>query len=225
MKYHIFLDDSGQLHPNYPQGDYFVYGGLLMPDSEFHGINQSYKKLVKKIKKEKNIVDELKTSGMNNSTKKRLLNKLKNFNCHQIFVVVKTSDLIRIDFNKKRDVVRYKNYMVRRLIDHLISQNKIPKNCDVIEVNIDQQNVSHSAPHSLKQYLTDYFNEDNLYFVHKQYDTTSFSSDFHIHYRDSDSHYLIQAADLLANTMFNSFEKDQNLRRLFKSDYIMLQLP
>ncbi|KZM54890.1 hypothetical protein A3Q35_13100 [Aeribacillus pallidus] len=225
MKYYIFLDDSGQLHPNYPLGDHFVYGGLLLKESDFHGINYSYKNLVKTVKREKGIQGELKTANMDKQTKRRLLNKLRTFNCDQIFVTVKVSSLIRINFEKKKDVVRYKNYIIRRLIDKLIEIGKIPKNCDLIEIHIDNQNIAHSAKDSLEEHLINFFNEDNYYYIHKQYNTTSFKSDFRVFYKDSESNYLVQAADLLANTMFNALEHNHNLYKMFKKGYICLNLP
>lgn len=225
MKYYIILDDSGQLHPNYPHGDYFVYGGLLLKEKDFHGINYSYKKLVKQVKKEKGITDELKTSMMDKKTKRRLLNKLKTYNAVQIFVTVKISALKRLNFNNKKDVVRFKNYIIRRLIDKLIVVGKIPKKCELIEIHIDNQNIAHSAKHSLEDHLYIYFNEDNFYNIHRQYDTTSIKSDFRVYYKDSKSNYLVQAADLLANTMFNACENDENLKRMFKNGFVWLNLP
>lgn len=225
MKYYIFLDDSGQLHPNYPHGDHFVYGGLLLKENDFHGINSSYKNLVRTIKKQKGIDGELKTSLMDNSTKRRLLNRLKKYNADQIFVTVKVSALKRINFNNKKDVVRYKNYIIRRLIQRLIVINKIPKQCDLVEIHIDNQNIAHSARDSLEDHLYIFFNEDNYYNIHKQYNTTSFKADFHVYFKDSETNYLVQAADLLANTMFSALEKDQTLKRFFKSDFVCLNLP
>ncbi|WP_086691848.1 DUF3800 domain-containing protein, partial [Bacillus cereus] len=190
MKYYIFLDDSGQLHPKYPYGDYFVYGGLLVKESDYHKVNTGYKKLVNIIKKEKKITSELKTSDMNNSTRTRLLKGLAKLSGEQIFVTVKVSTLKRIDFSKTRDVVRYKNYLVKRLVQELINTGKIPKKCSFTEIHIDNQNIAHSAQDSLQDYLFNIFNEDNYYNVHKQYQQTSFKCDFRVLFKDSSTNYL-----------------------------------
>lgn len=225
MKYYMFLDDSGQLHPNYPKGDFFVYGGLLVKENDFHGINTSYKKLVQKIKKEKRVVEELKTSDMDIPTKRRLLKKLTGYSCEQIFVTVKVSTLVRLNFESKRDVVRYKNYIIKRLIEELIKSGKIPKQCDFLEIHIDNQNVAHSAQDSLQDYLFNIFNEDNYYYIHRQYNTTSFSCDFRVLYKDSKTNYLVQAADLLANTKCQIQQGKSGLRKLFKRGYTVVKLP
>lgn len=226
MKYYLFLDDSGQLHPNYPLGRNFVYGGLLVSEKNYHGINKSYKNLVKKIKREKGIKGELKTSMMDISTRRRLLKRLSKYSCEQAFVSVDVHSLVRINFNNKKDVVRYKNHIIRRLIEKLINEGKIPKCCNLLEVNIDNQNIAHSSIDSLEDHLFNYFNEENYYLIHMQYDTTSFKSDFIVKYRDSKTDYMIQAADLLANTEFNVLENKQfKIRNIYKSGYTLLRLP
>lgn len=225
MEYYLFLDDSGQLHKNYPHGDFFVYGGLLVKESDFHGINQSYKRLVRKIKNEKQISGELKTNIMDSDTRRRLLNKLSKYSCEQIFISVYVPDLVRIDFRKKKDVVRYKNYIIRRLVEKLINSKKIPKSCDKIIINIDNQNVAHSSIDSLEDHLFNYFNEENYYQIHRKYDTTSFNADFTVSFKDSETNYLIQAADLLANTKKNFLEGNESMGRRLKVGYTALRLP
>lgn len=229
MKYYIFLDDSGQLHKNYPDGDYFIYGGLLIKEGDFHGINKSYGNIVRKIKKEKGIKGEFKTVDMDIPTRRRLLRKISRYSCEQIFVTVNVRRLIRLNFGNKRDVVRFKDYVVRRLVDKLISDKKIPDECKLVELNIDNQNVAHSAKDSLEDHLFNFFNEENYYLIHQQFETTSFRTDFSVHFKDSKTNYLIQAADLLANTKFNSLHKDRRVRqsiiKTFKRGYTVVRLP
>lgn len=208
MKYFLFLDDSGQLHKNYPDGDFFIYGGLLVEESEFHGINKSYRNFIKRIRYEKGITGELKTSSMNIDTRRRLLKKINKYNCKKVFVHVKVSDLKRVNFDNKRDVARFKNYMVRRLVDEIISRKMLSNKCNMIELHIDNQNVAHSAKDSLEDHLYNYFNEENFYLVHKEFTTTSFKTKFKVYFKDSETNYLIQAADLLANTMFHYLHGD-----------------
>lgn len=225
MKYYIFLDDSGQLHKNYPLGDYFIYAGLLIKERDLHGINKNYKDLVKKIKREKRVIGELKTVDMDIPTRRRLLKRIAKYSCEQLFVSVRVPSLIRLDFENKKDVVRFKNYVVRRLIDQVIKDGKIPNSCESIEINIDNQNIAHSAKDSLEDHLYNYFNQDNYYLVHKQYDTTSFRADFKVNFKDSETNYLIQAADLLANTEFNAIQSNPKIRKIYKRGYTSVRLP
>ncbi|KZZ83186.1 DUF3800 domain-containing protein [Bacillus sp. SJS] len=225
MKYYIFLDDSGQLHPNYPQGDYFVYGGILVKESDFHKTNTSYKKLVHLVKKEKGVEGELKTSDMNITTRRRLLKGLSNLPCEQVFVSVKVSTVKRVNFSSKRDVVRYKNYIIMRLVEELIKTQKLPQYCTFTEIHIDNQNIAHSAKDSLQDYLFNTFNLENYYNVHLQYKQTSFNCDFRVHFKDSSSNYLIQAADLLANTQCQILLGKNNLINLLKPKHTLIKLP
>jgi len=225
VKYYIFLDDSGQLHINYPHGKYFVYAGLVMSERNFHIINKNYERLVESIKREKGITGELKTSDMDLQTRRRLLKRLKCYSCHQIFALVNVHSLVRIDFYRKKDVVRYKNFVIRRLIEQVIKRNILPRNCQKIVVNIDNQNIAHSSLDSLEDHLYNYFNEENYYQIHKQYDTTSFKADFKVNFKDSKSNYLIQAADLLANTEFNAAHYNPKIRNIYKEGYTYMSFP
>ncbi|WP_284386161.1 hypothetical protein, partial [Bacillus safensis] len=108
MKYFLILDDSGQLHPSYPFSDVFVYGGILVREKDYHGINADYTKFINRIRKEKDVTNELKTSMMKNSLRRRVLNKLKKYNFVQVFVSVKVSSLVRLDFSKSRHVTAFK---------------------------------------------------------------------------------------------------------------------
>lgn len=224
MKYYIFLDDSGQLHCNYKHSDIFVYGGLLVKESDFHGINASYKQTLQQIKKEKRIKGEFKTAQMDIPTRRRLLKKLRTYTCEQIFVSVKVSSLVRLDFTNKRDIVRYKNYIIKRLIDKLIKSGKLPKECSFAEIHIDNQNVAHSAKDSLQDYLFNIFNEDNHYLIHQQYQTTTFKCDFRVSFKDSSTNYLVQAADLLANTKCHILSGNTD-DKLLKAGYTFVKLP
>nr|WP_269154344.1 DUF3800 domain-containing protein [Bacillus sonorensis] len=219
------MDDSGQLHPNYRKSDYFIYGGLLLKESDFHGVNRAYTDFMRQVKKDCGAKGEFKTTDMPYKIRRRVLNRLKKFNVEQVFVSVKISACVRLNFNSGKDVNRFKNYLVRRLIDKLISTKKIPKNCSLLDIHIDNQNVAHSAKDSLEEHLKNYFNEDDFYYVHKARDTTKFSCDFRVFYKDSSSHYLIQAADTLANTKWNILNGKQQLRRYLKDGYTIVKLP
>lgn len=225
MKYYMILDDSGQLHPNYPSSDFFVYGGILVSESEFHKTQAAYRKIIRQIKKEKGIIEEYKTSQMKNNTKRRLLKMLQTYEIVQIFVCAKVSLLKKLDFSSSKDVVRFKNYMIRRLVGSLTDKKLIPRECNSIEIYIDNQNIAHSAKDSLEEYLYNIFNEENYYQVHLPYDKQHFKRDFLVKYKDSKENYLVQAADLLANTQGNILLGHGELSNLLKDGYVVLKLP
>ena len=229
IKYYLFIDDSGQLHPNYPFSDIFVYGGLLMNEKVFHKFNKAYKNIIQQIKKEKNQSGELKTSSMDIGTRRRLLNYVKKQEgIVQIFVSVKVSSLLRLDFTLPKDVNRFKNYIVRRLIDQIKLQSNHLNNCTILDIYIDNQNVAHSAIDSLDGYLNNFYNENRYDHIGVAATTLSVTCDYKVYYRDSSHNYCIQAADLLANSYWQTF-RDENTRKgiltLLKEDKITLKLP
>ncbi|QVQ49116.1 DUF3800 domain-containing protein [Latilactobacillus sakei] len=46
---HIFIDDSGQLNPNYPHSDFFVYGGYWTLSSNLNQVERYYRVLHRQI--------------------------------------------------------------------------------------------------------------------------------------------------------------------------------
>lgn len=224
MKYYLILDDSGQLHINYPHSNYFVYGGLLMKEADFHGINASYRSMVRTVKREKGWTGELKTSDMDIPTRRRLLKKIRGYTADQVFVCVEVPSLLRIDFDSSRDINRYKNYILRRLMDKLIEDKKIPIECSHIEMHIDNQNVAHSAKNDLVKYLYDHYHAARYNNAGTTATLNAINCDFTVKYKDSATHYLVQAADLLANTQTHIL-KNPSLISLLQGTHIILKLP
>ncbi|MGY3767093.1 DUF3800 domain-containing protein [Vagococcus vulneris] len=234
MNYYLILDDSGKLHSNCNHGNVFCFGGLLMNEDNYHNINQAYKKYIKQIKKEKSIANniEFKTTNMSFKTRRRLLKVLSDYDSVQVFVCAKIKCLKRLDFNNSKDVVRYQNYMIYRLIEKLVKNEVLPNDCTKLYLKIDNQSVAHSSIDSLEDYLFHMFNDSSYYYAHDKRYIPDFECDFDVKYRDSKYDYLVQAADLLANTKHNSFNFDKKndcslayTRKFLKKDYISLRLP
>ncbi|WP_261806151.1 DUF3800 domain-containing protein [Lapidilactobacillus luobeiensis] len=231
MEYFLCLDDSGAFNQMCTQGKYFVYGGLLMPMQNFHSINQAYGKYVDITKQRFQINGELKGKALSLKIRKKLLKVLDGYDCDEIFVTTQLPSLARLDFTNSRDILRYKNYMIMRLIEALIKHKRIPSDCDKLTIYIDNQNIANSAQDSLETYLNLRFNEDNYYYIHRISYTTFFQCEFLVKYRDSKYDAMIQAADILANTAHNSFNWTRDgkplryFRTFLKNDYFSLHLP
>lgn len=229
IKYYLFIDDSGQLHPNYPYSDIFIYGGLLMEEKVFHKFNEAYKNIIEQIKREKNISGELKTSAMDIPTKRRLLKYIKKQEgIVEVFVSVKIPLLLRLDFNQPKDVNRYKNYIIRRLLDQIKLQSNQLDQCTLLDIYIDNQNVAHSAIESLSGYLNNIYNENRYDQIGIAATTVAITCDYKVYYRDSSNNYCIQAADLLANSYWQTFRDpklSRGISKLLKEDKITLKLP
>lgn len=67
---HIFIDDSGQLNPNYPHSNFFVYGGYWTLSNDLKQIEKYYKILHRQIFK---TTSEIKASDMSNRDRKSVV--------------------------------------------------------------------------------------------------------------------------------------------------------
>lgn len=206
MKYYLFIDDSGNMHANSPNA-FFCYGGLLVSNNNLQKLKTNYKLKVKGVKQSQNLDknSELKASNMSLSIKRHLLNNLGK-NCLQVFAIMKLDLLDRVNLHDKKDIVRFKNFAIRFLIQGLIYENHL-QDCTELNIQIDNQNIAVSAKDSLEDYLYKAFNFDDYYTSIQTPVKSNNHINFIVEYKSSDTHYLIQAADLLANTKWRKFER------------------
>lgn len=209
MKISFYIDDSGQLHPNY-YSDFFVYGGFWCLESEEPKIKATFSKTKRQIF---HTSKEVKSSDMEHWQKKRLLKKILTQDVHPIYVVSRVSD-ITIDLIDPENAQRHKNYILRRLVEDGIKQFKALGFGDVKDVNlyIDNQNQTDIKNRdSFKNYINKVFRGKYKYcdFFLKS------DIDFAVEFMDSKSAPLVQIADLFANCKFQRFEsKSSDLQLL-----------
>ncbi|MFS1005276.1 DUF3800 domain-containing protein [Enterococcus casseliflavus] len=200
MKISFFIDDSGQLHPNY-HSDYFVYGGFWCLESEEAGLKAAFSKTKRQLFHTKK---EIKSSDMETWQKKRLLKKVIQHDIHPIYIVSKVSD-ITIDFNYPDLVQLHKNYILRRLVEDSLIQIKKLGYSEIKDVNLyidNQSQTSLSNRDSFKNYINKVFKgeyKNNEFLYHSDINFT-------VDYMDSKNDVLIQVADLLANCKYHRFE-------------------
>lgn len=225
MKYHIYLDDSGNLHER-STDNFFVYGGLILSEKNHKIIYYNYRNCVEKVKRDKkmHVNEELKAYKMSIGIKRYLLGNVSN-NCKQIFVVAKQDLVDRVDLANKKDIVRFKNYAIRFLVQGLFMRN-ILHDCTELQINLDNQNIAVSAKDSLEDYLHNAFNFDDYYSSTNPSKYCPNPVKIVVDYKSSHNDYLIQAADLLANTKWRKFEKDQcDLYKYLQKDVHCVKVP
>ena len=202
MKTNIFIDDSGQLHIKYPKKHMFIYGGFWAPENEVRKINTYYSIIKMQLFKSKK---EVKGSNMSPKIKKRIINRIcKKFpqGFHPIFICVNVDNLDRLNFNNKRSVQLFKNYLIRRLIEiAILDQSHHGYFNKDIDIFIDNQSKAQLGYRdSLKPYLNKYF--------HGKYESKTYikdSANFTVKFLDSKASNLIQIADILANSKYQYY--------------------
>ncbi|MDY2987982.1 MAG: DUF3800 domain-containing protein [Peptoniphilus sp.] len=225
----IFVDDSGTLHKN-SNNDYFIYAGYLFLDKDKkEDAKRQYKSLNRRIANELQRNDELKGCNLTPKHKRALFNVMRNE--YSFHVAVKISNIYTYILENKKSIVRYKDYIIKRIlkysINELIKKEKINPYEDLkINIGIDEQLTSTNGFYTLK---------DSVYEELKTGITNYDYGTFHkpivfgelevcVYYCDSKSNYLIQASDILANRIFVSYRDNrQNLRKINR--HFILTLP
>lgn len=188
MKIYIYLDESGSIHMN-SKTNHFAIGGYMVYGDRYNSskITNRYKKINKKHKKNRgmNISDELKTRNMQISEKIEIIEKIQKldnfYGCAILFD--KT--------HMKKSICTpnlFFNYGVKILFQDVILP-LLPENetYDFI-LAIDNRNVSVGDKNDLEKFL--------------QTTYCYYNYNFSVTYYDSASHYGIQLADLIVNTMY-----------------------
>lgn len=214
----IYIDDTGQLHPNYKKGSVFLYAGFWTPYEKMAEIKRFYGVLRRQIFRTSR---EVKGSQMDEKIKLQIIRRIKNKfpdNFHPIFVAVKVP-ILTIDFSSKQSVQLHKNYLLRRFVETAIQDKraKCGDRFDHVHVYIDDQSKTrlHNRD-SLERYLNK--SAKHMYFWNK-YQKTS-AAKFTVSYEDSQYDNGIQLADVLANTKghyYNGTVKSTLVQDRFKS--------
>ncbi len=188
MKIYVYLDESGSIHKN-SSTKYFAIGGYIVYGDKYVSskVINRYKKINKKHKKirEVDLTSELKARDMSVDEKIEILTKIQTFDnfygCAIIF------DKTRM-FKKISNANLFFNYGVKVLFQDSILPI-LPEN-ETYEfiLSVDTRNVSVGEKDDLEKFL-------NTTYCYNEYS-------FKVTYYDSATHYGIQLADLIVNTMY-----------------------
>lgn len=226
-KISIFIDDSGVFHSNH---NYFVYAGFcFISDEDKISAKKRYRSLNTKIKQSKGIEGELKASKIERKHKNALFKVLKGE--ISFSVTVELSSIQSSIMMDKKSRQRFKDYALKRVVKNLfkklIEQEIISKNDDIeLFVNIDQQGFATNGLYGLGDGILEELKYGITNFNYGTYYPPILEGKFMVHTKScvSENDYLIQAADILANRIWNSYEKQKSkLRRI--PNHIFLYLP
>ena len=188
MDIYVYLDESGSIHKN-SNTAFFAVGGYYTFSLTKNKITSLYKRLNKQIKDKHHyeLYKELKSYHYNNQEKIKIFKEIQNVDnfhgCAKIFFKkamhksIITSNL-------------FFNYAVKVLFqDCIIPHLKNIANLNFI-VSIDNRNIKISELNNLENYLN-----KELPKYH-----------FKITYYNSATNFGIQLADLIVNTLYNSYK-------------------
>lgn len=228
QKIHLFIDDSGRLEGN---SNYFVYAGhCFIGDSPKNKAKGRYKRLVHQIAEANNFEFELKASNLENMSHRSSLYRILR-NEISFDVSMKVSNLQEYILADKKSRQRFKDYAIRRIVKklfkHLIAQNLIDPNQDIeLHINIDQQGFATNGLYGLGDGVFEELHEGIYNFNYGKFYPPILNANFSVYTRScvSENDYLIQAADILANRVWNSYAlNNSELRKI--PNHIHLWLP
>ena len=200
MQY-LFLDESGNLHKN-STDRYFVIGGVYTDN--YTDIKKSYVEINRELKEKINMDFnlELKASYLNMEEKMDIVVKLQEMDGMYIVGIIVDKERLGIKIDQ---IHLYYNYVIRKLTDYLIQCRLIKKDKDQkLHINIDTTSMKKEEIDSLEMYLKTVYN------IEKRY-----PFDINVTYWDSRKNYMVQVADIMANTLWNVAQLD-NRAHIFR---------
>lgn len=154
--------------------------------------------------------DELKAFGLKFKHRRSLYNSVSSF--ETVAGVAINGRIYPHILSDKKSICRFKDYMLKRCIraklEELISQGKISNTEDIlIHIYIDEQLTATNGYYSLEDSIVEELQHGVSNFDYGTFHPPIFHSNVNviIQYCDSKKHYLIQASDILANRIWNSY--------------------
>lgn len=226
-KISIFIDDSGVFHSNH---NYFVYAGFcFISDEDKISAKRRYRSLNTRIRRANAIEGELKASTLERRHKNALFKVLKDE--ISFSVSVNLSSVRTGIMTDKKSRQRFKDYALKRVVKNLfkklLEQGLISKNDDIeLFVNIDQQGFATNGLYGLGDGILEELKYGITNFNYGTFYPPILEGKFVVHTKScvSENDYLIQAADILANRIWNSYEK-QLIKLRHIPNHTFLNLP
>jgi len=215
---YFYFDDSGVLHPNAPER-YFVYAGYVFigKESKDDAIRK-YRAVCQKIRDEIKSDGEIKAFGLSNRNKNRLYQILAKE--ESVGLTVDIEHVYSSILDNKKSIHRYKDYVLKMLVKEklkeLIFEQKINPNGSVaLHIFVDEQPTSTDGFYKLRDTIYEEVKVGITNFQYNKRHAPLFNSSVKcdVTFVDSSKYPLVQASDILANRIWNSFRlKKPNLR-------------
>lgn len=187
MKVSVFLDESGHIHKNSPKR-YFAIGGYCVCEEDRQKVLRNYRKTNLRLKKKGGfpLNNEFKARMMTPEEKIELFNSVQDIPSFCGIAIVFDKEMMMKAIDNENV---FFNYGVKVLFDDVIfplfdMSDKFIE----FDLNIDNRNISVPNLKDLEKYLNTHFILENC--------------SFKVTYKNSDTSYEIQLADLIVNTAY-----------------------
>lgn len=210
----LYIDESGNLGNE--MGRYFLICALEIDSSIKSSITKRAGRVICRFKEKNNIpkTTELKGFSLNKEKRNELLDKIlyKGIKVRYIVLDLKQTTIL---LSKPDDKNACFNYLIQLIVKQII--NELP---DIEKINLflDNRSVKIGNRLSLKPYL---YNK----LVLEQLETKQNVKriEFDITYLESESCYLIQWADIIANSLYKKYNSNEDLYYQKIKPYIIFE--
>lgn len=198
----LYIDESGNLGTG--MGRYFLICALDVDSSIKPSILKRAGRVICRFKEKNNIskATELKGSKLNNEKREELLDKIlyRGIKVRYIVLDLKQTTML---LEKADDKNACFNYLIQLIVKQIIKE--MPE-VEKINLYLDNRSVKIGNRLSLKPYLYNKLVLEQLEIKHNVK-----RIEFEITYLESDSCYLIQWADIIANSLYKKYNSNEEL--------------
>ena len=197
----LYIDESGNLGTG--MGRFFLICALEIDSNIKSAILKRAGRIICRFKEKNNISKntELKGFRLNTENRNLLLDKIlyKGVKVRYIVLDLKQTTMLLTHSDDKNACF---NYLIQLIVKKIIEENF---NIDKINLYLDNRSVKIGNRLSLKPYL---YNK----LVLEQLETKNKVKriEFNINYLESESCYLIQWADIIANSLYKKYNSNEN---------------
>ncbi len=197
----LYIDESGNLGKK--SGRFFLICALEIENSDKKAMQKRAGRVISRFKKGHGIrkTKELKGWALKTSDRLNLLSKILYRGIKVRYIVIdldKTTMLLKSADDKNACY----NYLLQLIIKSILDENK---KINEINLYLDNRTVKVGERYCLNQYLY------NKFVLEKFAETNTYNYvKFHIYYLESESSYLIQFADIIANSLYKKYDSLTN---------------
>ncbi len=197
----LYIDESGNLGPG--MGRYFLVCALEVTRDDHKALTRRAGRVICRFKNEYGYAksNELKGTALNNEERNILLSKILYTGIKVRYIVLDLKHTTMI-LKKADDKNACYNYLIHLLVKNVLDHHK---NVTQINLYLDNRTVKIGNRLALKQYLYNKLVMEHLEKKHRLR-----SVEFKIHYLESKSCYLIEWADIVANSLYKKYNGNDN---------------
>lgn len=198
----LFIDESGNLGPG--MGRYFLICALELDTSIQKAMSRRSGRIINRFKKNYNIekIKEIKGWKLNENQREELLDDIlkKDIKVRYIVIDLKKTTML---LTKADDKNACFNYLIQLLVKQITVDYP---NINKINLYLDNRSVKIGNRLSLKPYL---YNK----LVMERLETKNEIKriEFNVNYLESESCYLIQWADIVANSLYKKYNSEDTI--------------